>query len=711
MPSASETPRTPTPPATSETPDLEDRPVSLDFDWLTEIAIPLGVFGLLGSLVYYLIEVRTVLSGGASVGPLRWVVVWFLLATIGIARIRTKYGGAAIAGYYSALLAGSIGLFVWVYTGQLGPMYGGAADRTTALIFNWAMVGLIWWAATAVTREATLEENVETQLEGGLWSLLADEWQYPDQEDKPEAPVDSAQVRPRHPGRLVLWVSLAALLLFAVGQRTVGAEREHARMAFICMSLYVLFALLLLALTNLSALRMSVRRRGISLSPAVTPAWIVASTAIVAAIVIFAAVMPREIAEARERMVLQRPSWLSDSGRRGVDQGPTEGMGRRGDAPGGRDDERVGRADDERGEQGTAQGADGGASSEDSRADGGRSGNAPRGNSEPAEGRGRRGDASRGREGQGAERAGDERGEQSTPGGDESSGSGEDGDEDSAGTAGTPPKDDEPGEDVVPHDEAPDSPDGQAPERTEEDRGEQAAAEGDEEGGEGGDRSSGGEGEAESDGEGTDSGEDAEQARSERESQQPRQPQPPDTSGVARIILWILAALAAAAVLFFLVSHRHRVLAVLRWLLLIPGYFAAAIGRAVVRFLALLSNIGFRTRGARAASGLPADPFVDIFARGLADDLEPAQVIDYVYRAFQAYMDSQGFARADDQTALEFLRAIPRHELLPERAAERLTRAYVLATYSPREVTAVQVAGAQETWRLMRDRLAEARGR
>ena len=77
-------------------------------------------------------------------------------------------------------------------------------------------------------------------------------------------------------------------------------------------------------------------------------------------------------------------------------------------------------------------------------------------------------------------------------------------------------------------------------------------------------------------------------------------------------------------------------------------------------------------------------------------------MIAYVYRAFQTYTAHRGYAREADQTALEFLRSLPEHVLLPERAAERLTRAYVLATYSPREVTQVQVGGALDTWRLMK---------
>jgi uncharacterized membrane protein YgcG len=596
VPSASDAARVPPPILDGDIPEPGDAPRGApDFDWLTELAIPAGVFGLLGSLLYYLVEVRAALAGPQSIGPLRWVIFWFLLAIIAIARIRTKYGGAAIAGYYTALLGGAMFLFVWVYSGRLGAMYGGdGGDGSLALIFNFALVGLVWWAATAVTREATLEENVEIQLEGGLWSLLADEWQYPDGEEPPDEAVDQAKVRPRHPGRLVLWVSLAALALFAIGQRTIGSEGAHGRAAFWCMSLYVLFALLLLALTNLSALRMSVRRRGISLSPAVTPAWIVASAILVAAIVIFAAIMPREVTEARERRALHLQEIARDSQRPGPHEGPAQGMGRRGEQSGGRE------------EGGTGPGED---------------------------------DA-------------DAPDEQS---GDEKRGAGD------------------------------------SSEDTED------------ESGSGGGTSAGHEGAGEGEGQGG-SGEGESSARGDAQSERTL---PPRTEGLARILLWVLAALAAVAVIVFLIAHRAHVMRVLGWLFALPARVAVVIGRAIQRLLALLSGFGLGRSGRSGPDGLPENPFVDIFARGLADDLQPAEVVDYVYRAFQVYMGRQGHERGDDQTALEFLRSLPKHVLLPDRAAERLTRAYVLASYSPREVTQAQVAGARETWQVMRDLLAE----
>ncbi|MBD3291393.1 MAG: DUF4129 domain-containing protein [Armatimonadia bacterium] len=570
------------------------------FDWLTEVAIPVCVFGLLGSLLYYLIEVRSILAGQYAVGPLRWVVFWFLLATIGIARIRTKYGGAAIAGYYSALLGLAMFVFVWVYTGRAGSFYGGAnSSNVLALLFNWSLVGVVWWAASAVTREATLEENVETQLEGGFWTLLADEWQYPDAEDRePDEEVDQAAARPRHPGRLVLWVSLAALILFAVGQRTIGGQGQHARVAFYCMSAYVLFALLLLALTNLSALRMQVRRRGISLAPAVTPAWIIASLIVTALIVMFSAQMPRSPTPEGHPQVVELPEWLTDSERPGMEEGPAQGLGPEGE-----------------GVQGAEQ--------------------------RPA--------------------AGDEDGEATG--------------EDEEGDPGA-------SEDAEDGDEGAGAEEGQVASSGGEDQGE-------------------GQGEGESETEST-------ETETSPEGEEPATPEFEPPSGLARLLIMALLALAALVIAYFLWVYRKQVLAGLKQLALLPVYIGKGIARAWRKFMRWLSRLGLPVRVPVGPGELPDDPFVDIFGRGMAGGLAPAEVVRYVYRAFQVYAARGGYQRREDQTALEFLGALPERLELPDRAAERLTRAYVLATYSPREVTEAQVRGARETWTLMRERLETA---
>jgi len=171
------------------------------------------------------------------------------------------------------------------------------------------------------------------------------------------------------------------------------------------------------------------------------------------------------------------------------------------------------------------------------------------------------------------------------------------------------------------------------------------------------------------------------------------------------IVLMIAAALAIA---YFLWIYREHVRMALAYLATLPVLAARALARGWRRFLMWLARLGLRVRVPAEPGNLPADPFVDIFAGGLADGLAPAEVVRYVYRAFQVFTARAGHDRRDDQTALEFLRSLPPELHLPDRAADRLTRAYVLATYSPREVTEAQVLGARETWQIMKERLSAA---
>ena len=177
-------------------------------------------------------------------------------------------------------------------------------------------------------------------------------------------------------------------------------------------------------------------------------------------------------------------------------------------------------------------------------------------------------------------------------------------------------------------------------------------------------------------------------------------------SGIARLLLILLMLAAALAIAYFLWVWRGQVVEGLKHLARLPVYMAQALARAWRRFMKWLSKLGLPVRIRRREGNLPEDPFVDIFAGGLADTLAPAEVVRYVYRAFQVYTARNGYERREDQTALEFLRSLPPELHLPERAGDRLTRAYVLATYSPREVTQAQVEGARETWTLMKESLA-----
>ncbi len=298
---------------------------SLGFDWLTEAAIPVGIFGLLGCLLYFLIDLRAALGGEFSSG-LRWVCFWFLLAAILITRIHTKYGTAALALPYVLGLAGATGLFIWHFTFSAGAM----AERFTgagqflSLFFNFALVGLVWWGAYKVTRECTLEENVEYSLgEGFLAELVGGR-----RRREARAAHGAEESRGRHPGRVILWVSLIAVLAFGLGAHRVGDQGHIAAHAFWCMVGYVFFALFLLALTNLSAVRMDVRQRKVAMTRGITVTWIASSLALVVFIILASALLPRGTTERTVPWSFApRASWLREPTGRTLEGGPTGGLG------------------------------------------------------------------------------------------------------------------------------------------------------------------------------------------------------------------------------------------------------------------------------------------------------------------------------------------------------------------------------------------------
>ncbi len=258
-------------------------------DWITEFAIPIGVIGLLSSFLYYLIELRA-LTGGTAAGALKWVCFFFLLGTVFVTRVRTKYGESAIAAPYIIGLAAAIGLFIWQFTMWSGSLTGQrmGGGRLIDLLFNYAIVGLIWYAAGRLTRECTAEETTERAGEEGLLSEIT-----AGRERQRARPIGDRQA-PKHPGWLVMWFSLVAVAIFALGQRAMIAVRgESTPFAFKCLAAYMFFALALLALTSLSALRMQVRRRKIGLSASVAPAWIWLSAMAICAILAVASFLPR----------------------------------------------------------------------------------------------------------------------------------------------------------------------------------------------------------------------------------------------------------------------------------------------------------------------------------------------------------------------------------------------------------------------------------
>jgi len=339
-------------------------PTAKGFDWFVDLLIPVGLIGLLGSLLYFLLDVRRVLVAGGF-QSLRFASFAFLFAVVFTERIRVR-AGRGWALFLSLLVAGSILFYTTSLTLYTGGLVGGRS-LALALVANYALVAFVWWAARRLTSECTIDPDVdEARGEGVLGALFR-----PRTLATPTDPALRQLQQRHHPGVSVITFSLLALLFFGLGQRIlVGGSPETLRNAFWCMVAYLFFALALLALTSLSGLRLYLRKRQVTLPRALPSLWLGLSFLVVAAILFLAWLPPkpsvRATGEIEPRMAqgfrdtLSRfpPGWLE--GFRPTDQpSPRTGEGGRERTEGGQpqagdrgpDGQRRGRAG--RGQEGT----------------------------------------------------------------------------------------------------------------------------------------------------------------------------------------------------------------------------------------------------------------------------------------------------------------------------------------------------------------------
>ncbi len=657
-------------------PGLEQRvppPVQPPFDWLTEVLIPIAVFGLLASFFYYLIDLRGA-AGDRGLSGLRWVCFWFLLGTILTTRMRTRYGAHVLALPYMLGLALAVCLFIFHFTMYSGAFVGTAdvTGQVVALTFNYALVGIIWWVASVVTRACTAEENFMVMSDEGLMSSLR-------RRPKPRRK-KARDTQSRHPGWVLMWTSLVALVTFAFGQHLIGASgASHRAHAFMCMVSYSFFALLLLALTSLSAMRISARRRKINIASGITPVWTLASTLIVIAILVLAALLPRmRIAENVSRRIAQLPQGWREPPETRWESAPALGSRRPREDPGGdrRADEEAGSRPGARGNE-TGEHPDSG--DEESQTPSGGSGGETAATPQAA-GTGEEGDDSAsegGADGRGGEGAQGESGEA---------------DQERQGA-----QQDSTGEGDTEQDEVPSDTDG----TTGQGRGDQ------------------------------------EQEANVSSAGTGDQPSRPSEAGAERnaaggvdwlkmLLLWLailllllLLLLLIAYLIYRLIKNRKQLPSFSGWLASIWQITREAVRDTWLRVLAALAAawafmlriFGWRPKMPKLGEdGLPEDPFADIFGnRELAESLTPAQVVRHVYAAFQAFGEIIGYGRRDQQTPYEYARALPAYiGGMPRHDADDITGLYVQAAYSPEEVGEEQVGQVRRIWDRMQAPIDEA---
>lgn len=256
-------------------------------DYLAIAISPALIMLLVGSLVFFLQEVS---YDGQFQGRVRWMLGWFVFATVLISRIGIEFGKA-----HASMYAGALALACTVFAFRFLEEY---------IVGIIVLMVVIWWCVNKLTWDCTVLDSVEV-TSGGLLQqsgmdappdyaeeepaesekqrkrrlrreqLLgyADDTQVSGQTLDP-AEMPASPEKARSPGVWVVYFSLAALPLFGIGQAFLPPAEGSVREGFLFLWVYVASALGLFLTTSFLGLRRYLRQRRIKMPTSITAAWI-----------------------------------------------------------------------------------------------------------------------------------------------------------------------------------------------------------------------------------------------------------------------------------------------------------------------------------------------------------------------------------------------------------------------------------------------------
>ncbi len=347
-------------------------------DYVTIALSPVLIMALVGSLVFFLLEILYV---GQFPERMKWTLFFFVFGAVLIARISMEQTTAERAGVYGIILGGVVYLALLSFVDY--------TSGTPLAPFGWAinlgLIGLIWWCAHRLTWDCTnIDDSVDVSGKGVLDAAGLEEPQAQTQdrgsgmeeEEAEDSLVASNPSRssglfawwqryrrhrneqlrkPHTPGVWVVYFSLAALPLFGLGQSVIPAEAvDRRRYAFWLMGIYVASGLGLLLTTSFLGLRRYLRQRKLQMPAAMTSVWLTLGGALIVGLLVVGALLPRPQAEyalvqlnpvsskdrEASRYAVQRDSAGKGEGRASTDpanpdQKATSGSGTKADKDGG----------------------------------------------------------------------------------------------------------------------------------------------------------------------------------------------------------------------------------------------------------------------------------------------------------------------------------------------------------------------------------------
>ena len=245
-------------------------------DYMVVALSPALIMALVGSICFFLIEV---FYQGPMGGSARWVMFWFVIAIVLVARIAIEKSSEH-AGIYGLALAAA----VWLYLARMSPSY----------LLSLVLLGIVWFCAHKLVWDCTLIDDEQDASGQGLL-------QPPEPETKTKSPSKTKPKRSASgsPGRWVVYFSLAALPLFGIGQVMLpGSAAGSHRLGLAFLVVYMAAALGLLVTTSFLGLRRYLRQRYLQMPASIAFAWVKFGGGIAVLIVVGALFVPRPGANA-----------------------------------------------------------------------------------------------------------------------------------------------------------------------------------------------------------------------------------------------------------------------------------------------------------------------------------------------------------------------------------------------------------------------------
>lgn len=258
-------------------------------DYAVIALAPLLIFLMISSLANFLMMI--VYRGGQP-GRVSWTILMFTLGTVGIARVAIEKDRAYSLGY--AVILGAVSLFSMMKF----------VDSILATVL---ILAVIAYLADWVVRDCTLIDEEADSSDQGLigsgqlqfgGSKQDPVRQQADMQADGELEVAPEQKRRKkkraasQPGRSVLYLSLAALPLYGLGQFMIRSDDATWARAQQLLAFYLFAAFSLLVTTSFLGLRRYLRQRDADMPAQVSIGWIGAGLGMIATILLIAFLVP-----------------------------------------------------------------------------------------------------------------------------------------------------------------------------------------------------------------------------------------------------------------------------------------------------------------------------------------------------------------------------------------------------------------------------------